>query len=111
MVKRPKWFDTVKVGDVLQTPGGDYRVVREVTRHKSRRIPGRYEIYLTFAIRHCSWTGRGVTTKLGGEVLDWKHTGCRVKLTSKFDQDIAYEAQLWVRGKRRLTCCDVKHAL
>lgn len=51
----PHWTDTLRVGDVLETPSGDMRLVRRATYWggKCRAI--------SFAIRRVSWTTRGYT--------------------------------------------------
>lgn len=57
MVARPRWFDDVRAGDLLQAPSGDIRLVREV--HRYHKEPWRFTV--AFAIRHRSWTNRGYT--------------------------------------------------
>ena len=110
--KWPKWFDTAKVGDVLETPTGEYRVIRGITRFKSSLVRRHELIFFKFAIRRCSWTRRPTTTKTGTQVRDWKHTGHRVKLDTKLDRQIAEEVgKNLFDDKRKIFCCDVKYAL
>lgn len=75
--KRPAWFDTVKPGDVLRSGRGTLRVVRSV--HRARHRHGGVHLYLTFTIRHCSWTGRCYTVLTGPDLLTlgFTHTGKR----------------------------------
>jgi hypothetical protein len=57
------WRDQIKVGDILSTPSGDERVVREAIYYKpdDRFGRGGKINYIVLAIRNCSWTGRGCT--------------------------------------------------
>lgn len=92
MRNRPKWFDTVKVGDVLQMPSGSYRVVRKVSRHKPKGN-GDYNIFIFFAIMHCSWTGNCHTIYDGCALKHWTHTGERVRLNTLLDRQIAHDLE------------------
>lgn len=111
----PAWRDTVKVGDVLQSPAGDYRVVRGITRWppraRGRAKHGKGLIFFQFAIRRCSWTRRCTTTKSGADMNGWIHTGHSVALDSPLDRQIARELEYENRHKQRLGCCDVVYAL
>jgi len=57
---RPEWINRIQAGDVLETPHGDQRLVRHVHRREGKRgHPSKVWVY--FAIRRCSWTGRCYT--------------------------------------------------
>lgn len=57
----PDWFSKVQAGDVLRTPSGDLRLVRAVHRNPPKPRRKREQVWVYFAIRHCSWTGRCYT--------------------------------------------------
>ena len=113
MQNRPKWFDTVRKGDVLQMPSGKYRVARLVARHRPYNRTGHYNLYIYFAILHCSWTGNCHTIYDGNQLKHWTHTGQRVRLNTEFDREIAHDLEYKNRfpEDQLLTCCDVKYAL
>ncbi len=103
------WIDRIQVGDVLKTPGGDYRVVRQADLCKNERSVyfGRVK-FLEFAIRRCSWTGRATTCKVRTELKDWQPTGLRVKLNKEIDKEIQYCLDNYDIESQTLDCCDVK---
>lgn len=113
MRNRPKWFDTVRKGDVLRMPSGSYRVVRKVSRHEPKTRSGDYNIFIYFAIMRCSWTGNCHTIYDGTELKHWTHTGHRVRLNSDLDKQIAHDLEYRNRfpEDQLLTCCDVRYAL
>jgi hypothetical protein len=77
----------VVVGSVLAEGSGAWRVVRAVSRYPNGDLYG-----VTFAIRHCSWTGRCYTVC---HYSDLKQRGFRLlkvkprRLRSEFDRKIA----------------------
>lgn len=97
------WMRTVQVGDVLESPSGTHRVVRGVHRYANGDLRS-----LTFAIRHCSWTGRPVTSygytdlRRGG----WRPTG--VRLTLDTEMDAWMQAETLCRGRPQVSCCEAK---
>ncbi len=113
MRNRPKWFDTVRKGDVLQMPSGKYRVVRLVVGHKPYNRTGHYNIFISFAILHCSLTGSCYTTYDGTQLKHWNHTGDRVRLNSELDKEITHDLEYENRFPKDqlLKCRDVKYAL
>lgn len=58
------WCETVKKGDVLRSPAGLLRIVRDVHHFKPSLRPSRNRVpktIVTFTIQHCSWTSRCYT--------------------------------------------------
>lgn len=100
-MRRRNWLERVRPGDVLETPRGRLRVVREVKRFNG------YAHWFTFTIMHCSWTERCVTVMNRHDILGrrYRPTGKRLRLTKPIDRKIAREVEY--RGKPRMTCCDV----
>ena len=82
------WRAKIRVGDVLEAPSGDLRVVREVTRWKRR---GRTTTIVTFAIRRCSWTRRCYTVVNQSDLATrgFRPTGKRVRLSKPIDRAIS----------------------
>ena len=126
----PAWISRIKVGDVLKSGTGLLRVVREAHHYtitKGGREP-HTRSYITFAIRHCSWTGRCYTTLVTSDLitLGYRPTRARVKLRKKIDRAIQRELtgrrivlngkphfvpvlpDLKLKKRYRVTCCDVE---
>ena len=80
----PSWIDDVRVGDVIATQHGPWRIVRAV--HKRTE----FRTYITLAIRRCSWTGRGLTVYLSRELaaLGYRRVARNAKMTTELDQRI-----------------------
>ena len=100
---QPRWMLRLKVGDVLVSARGTERVVRNVSRFKNGDLS-----CVTFAIRHCSWTGRCYTV-LGYTDLNYcgyRPAGAVVKLRTKLDRHI--QRCIENNEDRTLDCCDVK---
>lgn len=101
---RPRWFAFVQAGDVLRTRSGDFRLVRDVLRHKDR-------LYISFAIRRCSWTKRPYTVYVSGDTylrqMTWvgKYRGKLTALDRRIQREIND-----VSGRRRcgVTCCQAR---
>ncbi len=103
------WIDRLQVGDVLKTPSGDLRVVREVKiMDNDRSIYHGRVGYLEFAIRHCSWTGRCTTCKSRTDLKGWAPMGYRVKLDKEIDREIEHCLENYMPEHQTLHCCDVK---
>lgn len=108
-MSRPRWMDTVKVGDVLRAPSGALRVVRAVHRHEPKggyRVRGRARVFLVFSIKRCSWTGRPYTYKVSTDAIwdGWTHTGHRMRLNKKRDRDLAHDLQARTAAECRISC-------
>lgn len=97
------WMKTVKVGDVLISSKGTFRVVRGVTRFSDGDLR-----CVDFAIRHCSWTGRPVTVVNFTDLRSngYYPAGIRVRLESELDKKLAEEVKCI--GLPQLSCCRVK---
>ena len=103
----PEWFAVLRKGDVLQSPGGDYRVVRAV----SRRARDGKLMFVVFVIRHCSWTKRPFTTYSAADLKTngWGYVGVRVKLASDADRQLEKDLLAMCRGVRGVyKCCTVQ---
>lgn len=102
----PTWFAHVREGDVLQSRGGSFRVVRHVTRR-----PGGQLLCVTFAIRTCSWTRRPYTVYTASDlkVFSFRYVGARIALSSELDRKLS-DAINHSGGERPhgLTCCSVR---
>lgn len=106
----PEWFAFLRVGDVLEVNGA-LRVVRQVSRWANRHDPIERLRYVTFAIRHISWTGRCYTVYTAADLrrMRIRYVGARVKLASEMDGKIA--AAITQRSSERpyvLTAHDVR---
>lgn len=114
----PRWFSTVKVGDILRSGSGTLRVVRAVSRplNKKKHSPRPFHLWVTLAIRHCSWTGQATTILDASGLLSkgYTHTGHRHYFKSRLDRRL--QKQLAVQEVTRigewkemklLKCCDV----
>jgi hypothetical protein len=93
----------VKVGDVLASGSGSYRVVREVSRFADGELRA-----VSFAIKRCSWTGRPVTCVSYTDLMHrrFQPTGVRLDLKSRLDARIAEEAKC--KGLPKISCCAVR---
>jgi hypothetical protein len=83
------WMRRVQPGDVLLSPRGSLRVVREVSFYGNGDLRS-----LTFAIKHGSWTRRpytimGYTDLMGG----WRPAGARVALDGELDTLLLQDIQ------------------
>lgn len=113
MNPRADWRETIQIGDILITPSGQWRVVREVSYWsdddwcKSRR--GLVD-HITLAIRKCSWTGRPYRTLSRTCIGGWsKLEGARAKLDTEADERLHAD----IVSKRSVEdlnydCCDAK---
>jgi hypothetical protein len=89
----PPWFDTIEPGHVLKFPGNVFRVVRAVSRHQRTHgaWKGHVMLYVHFAIRHGSWTGRCHTVMNGSDLETRGATwvpGVKIRLNKPIDQKI-----------------------
>jgi hypothetical protein len=103
---RPAWFDDVVVGSVLREgSSGPLRVVRAVKRIDDGRM------WVTLAIRRCSWTGRPTTTLTCSDLLTRKFYLVPVKpVKLKGDFNARLEASMEYSGPSHLApmrCCEV----
>jgi hypothetical protein len=103
---QPRWMREVVKGSVLAEGSGTWRVVREAHRKPNGDLWG-----VTFAIRHCSWTGRCYTILTA---TDLKVRGFRLvrvaprKLRSVIDRRIAASIRDHHARPYPATCCDVE---
>lgn len=115
MNPRADWRDTIQVGDILITPSGDWRVVRDVSYWpqdnwcKSRQG---LLAYVDVAIRKCSWTHRPYRTMDRNTIAAWsKLQGARAKLGTEADKkllaDITDKSGKYVE-ELNYDCCDAK---
>jgi hypothetical protein len=98
------WMRTVQAGDVLVSPSGSMRVVREVSFYGNGDLHS-----VTLAIRRCSWTGRPYTiydyTML--RTLGWRPAGVRIDLDTELDCWL--QADIGALGSpSTVTCCEAK---
>ena len=96
------WFDTVKRGDVLIDKFGNERIVRAVHKYKSN-------ICLTFAIRHCSWTGRCYTVLNKADLIyrGFRYSGVTLPLKDPIDKAIDHDITYEHRFRQKTPCCKV----
>jgi len=84
------WIARIKVGDVLKSGSGVLRVVRDVSHYSVYKgSPQEHtRTNVTFAIRHCSWTGRPYTVYTGNDLVQmgYRKTRAKVKLNKKIDR-------------------------
>jgi hypothetical protein len=94
------WIWRIKKGDVLKWPNGVLRVVRHVSHYTSNKTP---KCSVTFAIRHCSWTGRPTTTYSGHDLayMGVRPTRAKVTLRKKIDRAIEADFSGRIIGIRR----------
>lgn len=100
----PEWAKTLDRGDIVRTPTGTERVVREVHRHSESRV------YVSFTILHCSWTTRPVTVYSMGELVrvGYTYAGRRIEIkNTRLNKSIDREVKCRP-GPPKLTCCDIK---
>ena len=90
---QPEWMASLRVGDVLISATGSYRVVRELVRSGAKLR------CVAFTIQHPSWTRRCYTILNSSDLLQrgFRPAGVRVKLSSRFDAVIEVE----IRSSRR----------
>ena len=95
----------LKVGDILKTPSGDLRVVREVDYNADGTL-----WMICLAIRRCSWTRRAYTMLTPNDLRarKFKPTGKRVRLTGKLDRRLARDIASNDPDRRGLDCCAVR---
>jgi hypothetical protein len=99
----------LRVGDVIASPGGSWRVVRVVHRSPNGNLWG-----VTLTIKHCSWTGRCYTVLCANDLRQrgfYRVPVKRRRLRSAFDQKIrqAIERNEHPKhGRYSVTCCDVE---
>ena len=113
----PDWIHRIKKGDVLRSGSGRLRVVRDVSHNL---VENHLRTNVTFAIQHCSWTGRPYTTYTGQDLVQMKYSPTRAKVTLRKEIDKAIERVMYARdglsalpnyGAKKLyevTCCDVE---
>lgn len=82
MNRQPMWMLVLKIGDVLKSARGSYRVVRRASHHEDGRLRS-----VTFAIRRRSWTNRAYTVMTASDLLTFGYqpVGARIKLTNEMD--------------------------
>jgi len=95
----------VQEGDVLKTPSGDYRVVRGISRFDDGDLRS-----ADFAIRRCSWTGRGLTTYNFTDLMKWEYVAARAPGKSSLDKKLHWDAHQKVAMPPKVTCCMAKEA-
>lgn len=104
---QPEWMSRVVEGSVFKTPSGDLRVVRKVSRWNSKLG------CVTFAIRHCSWTGRAYTVVTASDLMTrgFRLLPVRVKALDG-PLDVRLSTAINGNEDRRtgysIRCCDVK---
>lgn len=109
---QPEWMARLRIGDVLKSANGSYRVVREINRHPaSSRVCAGWLRSVTFSIKHCSWTGKCYTVLTATDLKQrgFAPVGARVKLTKPIDTAVL----ACIRGNdgangKSLRCCDVR---
>jgi hypothetical protein len=96
------WIHKLQKGDIVKSGTGRMRVVRNVT-HGKRTV-------VSFAIAHCSWTGRAYTvlTESDLRTLGYRPTGIRYGLRTQLDKKREFEICHRGSGAPEITCCDVK---
>jgi len=98
------WMAHVKPGDVLETPSGDLRIARSVTRFPDGDLKA-----INFAIRRCSWTGRAYTCYGFTDLMKWKFKMKRKlprdRISRLLAHDLRYECRM--PEDQVLTCCSV----
>ena len=105
---QPKWMARVVIGSVLREGSGALRVVRNLSRKADGRLA-----YVTFTIRHCSWTGRCYTVCTAS---DLRMRGFRMvsvaprPLRTRMDRKIyrAITGNECRRDGYSVTCCQVE---
>ena len=104
--QQPDWMARVVVGSVFKTPSGDLRLVRKVSRRGGKL--GR----VTFAIRHCSWTGRAYTIVNASDLIQrgFQLMPVRVKsLDGPLDVKLHdFIHGNYIRGNYPMKCCDAR---
>lgn len=105
----PSQINSLKVGQVIISPGGRERIVRSVTKYTEDRYNQRKgqvrSVHVT--IMHCSWTG-ACDTILDRHILKgYKLTRKIMPLRKRIDKEIEMNFRL-NKTNRTLTCCDVK---
>ena len=111
--KYPRWLNKVRVGDVLRDKNGSLRVVRSVCKQRSKSSPNFGLVRgISFAIKHCSWTGRCYTAINFTDVVarGFSPTGVNVPLNTALDKKIERDLRYENRFKQKTTCCDVEGA-
>lgn len=91
------WIDKIKVGDLLLTPSGDHRMVREVTINSGKYSPqfaGKVKC-ISLAIRRCSWTGSGYTVINRTDIRErkYKPTGMKAQCLVDITKTTCCEAE------------------
>ena len=101
----PDWRDELKVGDVLITPSGDLRVVRQVTMRKRGLLRS-----VALAIRHCSWTKRAYTIYCRPDLatMGYRKAGVRARLNGPLDAKMLECLAFDNRFNQCLTCEDAR---
>jgi len=109
----PDWRDTLKVGDVLISPTGSWRVVRAVSYWSEDNWCATRRGLLqsvTLSIKRCSWTGRAFTLKIRSDLARWqKLEGARAKLSTEADRKLLEDIRKYTTN--HFTCCTVKHMI
>lgn len=102
---KPDWRDELKVGDVLITPSGDLRIVRDVRMKKCGLLR-----CVTLAIRRCSWTRRAYTIYCRPDLvtIGYRKAGVRARLSGPLDEKMAQCLAYENRFNQCLTCHDAK---
>lgn len=101
------WMDKVKIGSILQTRGGQYRIVRSVSHYKRPPNKGKLRC-VYFAIKRCSWTHRPYTIMSYNDLYQngYSITSMTYKFGAKIDAKLAQE--IADHELRSMSCCDVK---
>jgi len=109
-----EWARTIERGDVVRSPSGLLRVVRGVhrtgTRRRQRGTVYSRGVYITFVIRHCSWTHRPYTHLNVGEMVQIGYRPTEAKYTfGPVDAILDSEVSRADEEKRKpvFSCCDV----
>ena len=99
------WIKQIRKGDVVESKTKSLRIVRAV-QHSG---PSLGKTSVTFAIQHCSWTGRCYTVYTGSDLRTMGYRPVRARFRLRTDFDVAIEREFGrpPGQKRTLGCCDV----
>ncbi len=100
--KQPEWMRNVKVGDVLRSGRGTFRVVRSVAFFDDGQLRS-----VQFVIRHCSWTGRCLTSMNYTDMVGNGYEPTRIKWKMNGPLDPIINAHAENHRLQQMHCCDV----
>jgi|SRR5579872_560803 len=91
-----------RVGQLIKSPAGLLRIARAV--HIASDDPKK--VWVSFAIKHCSWTRRCYTVYSLDELLRTGYTVTRKRVKfNKFDKRVNTVIH---KSSKEMTCCDVE---